>query len=110
LDDYFADSPIVLVFGASEDKDVAGMFSELLPRVREVIATRSIHPRAISPAHLVEFAQPFGVRVSDLPTVEEALDEALQAAGDDALLLVTGSIFVVAGVREAWMRKGYNER
>jgi folylpolyglutamate synthase/dihydropteroate synthase len=34
----------------------------------------------------------------------------LNTAGDDALLLVTGSIFVVAGVREAWMKKGMNER
>jgi len=110
LDEYFADWPIVLVFGASEDKDIAGMFTELLPRVRQVIATQSIHPRAISPAQLVELAQPFGVSVSDVPTVEEALDGALIAAGDDALLLVTGSIFVVAGVREAWLKNGYNER
>ena len=110
LDDYFADWPIVLVFGASEDKDIAGMFTELLPRVRQVIATQSIHPRAMSPAQLVELARPFGVSVSDVPTVEEALDGALNTAGDDALLLVTGSIFVVAGVREAWMKKGYNKR
>jgi dihydrofolate synthase/folylpolyglutamate synthase len=106
LDDYFPGLPIVLVFGASEDKDVAGMFTELLPRVRQVIATQSIHPRAKSPAQLVELAQPFGVSVSDVSTVEEALDRALNAAGNDALLLVTGSIFVVAGVREAWMKKG----
>jgi dihydrofolate synthase/folylpolyglutamate synthase len=110
LDDYFPDWPIVLVFGASEDKNVAGMFTELMPRVREVIATQSIHPRAISPAHLVELARPFGVRVSDVSTVEDALDMALHAAGNDALLLVTGSIFVVAGVRETWMKKGNNER
>jgi dihydrofolate synthase/folylpolyglutamate synthase len=110
LDDYFADWPIVLVFGASEDKDVAGMFTELLPRVRQVIATQSIHPRAMSPAQLVVLARPFGVSVSDVSTVEEALDGALNAAGEDALLLVTGSIFVVAGVREAWMKKGINER
>ena len=110
LDDYFADWPIVLVFGASEDKDVAGMFAELLPRVREVIATQSIHPRAMSPAHLVELARPFGVTVSDVSTVEQALDGALRAAGDDALVLVTGSIFVVAGVRATWMQKVINER
>jgi dihydrofolate synthase / folylpolyglutamate synthase len=104
LDDYFPGWPIVLVFGASEDKNVSGMFAELLPRVREVIATQSIHPRAMSPAHLVELARVYGVGVSDVPTVEEALTKALQVAGNDALLLVTGSIFVVAGVREAWMK------
>lgn len=106
LDDYFPDMPVVLIFGASEDKDIAGMFVELMPRVRTVIATQSIHPRAMSPARLVELAQPFGVPVLAVPTVEEALDKALAEAGDNALMLVTGSIFVVAGVREAWMKKG----
>ncbi|MDZ4158252.1 MAG: folylpolyglutamate synthase/dihydrofolate synthase family protein, partial [Anaerolineaceae bacterium] len=41
IDDYLAGQPVILIFGASEDKDVAGMFSELLPRVRMVIATES---------------------------------------------------------------------
>jgi dihydrofolate synthase/folylpolyglutamate synthase len=110
LDDIFPGWPIVLVFGASEDKDVAAMFNELLPRVREVIATQSIHPRAMSPVQLVGLAQPYGVPVLGVSTVEEALEKALISVGDDALLLVTGSIFVVAGVREAWMKKGYRER
>ncbi len=109
LDDYFPGWPVVLVFGASEDKDIAGMFGELLPRVRRVIATQSIHPRAMSPAHLVELARPFGVPVQDTPTVEQALETALQTAGDEALVLVTGSIFVVAGVREVWI-KGMNKK
>jgi dihydrofolate synthase/folylpolyglutamate synthase len=110
LDDYFPNWPIVLVFGASEDKNVAGMFAELLPRVRQVIATKSIHPRAMSPEQLVALAQPFGVPVSGESTVEDALAAALRAAGDEALVLVTGSIFVVAGVSAAWLKTGYYER
>jgi len=48
----------------------------------------------MSPARLVELARPFGVMVSDVSTVEQALDEGLDAAGEDALLLVTGSILL----------------
>lgn len=114
LDDFFPDLPIILLFGASEDKNVTGMFTELLPRVRQCFATQSIHPRAMSPAHLKELAKQFRVPVTSVSTVEEALDEALLAAGEDGLLLVTGSIFVVAGVKEAWMArektKGHDER
>jgi dihydrofolate synthase/folylpolyglutamate synthase len=109
LDDYLPGQRVILVFGASEDKDIAGMFVELLPRVHRVIATQSIHPRAMSPAHLVELARPFGVPVQDTSTVEHALETAVQTAGEDALLLVTGSIFVVAGVREVWIR-GMNKK
>lgn len=102
LEDYFPGRPIILVFGASEDKDVHGMFAELLPRVQQVIATRSFHPRALEPEVIAELAHQFGTPVKIIGAVEEALEEALVLAGEEAMILVTGSIFVVAGVRETW--------
>ncbi|MEJ2300555.1 MAG: bifunctional folylpolyglutamate synthase/dihydrofolate synthase [Anaerolineales bacterium] len=102
LDDYFPGYPVVLVFGASEDKDINGMFAELLPRVRQVIATQSVHPRALDPEKLVNLAHQFGRPAKIVPTVEGALEEALRLAEGEAVVLITGSIFVVAGVRQAW--------
>jgi dihydrofolate synthase/folylpolyglutamate synthase len=102
LDDYFPGYPVVLVFGASEDKDINGMFAELLPRVRQVIATQSVHPRALDPEKLVKLAHQFGRPAKLVPTVEGALEEALRLAEGEAVVLITGSIFVVAGVRQAW--------
>ncbi len=49
LDDYFPTRRVVLILGVSDDKDIAGMLDELLPRVSRVIATRSSHPRAALP-------------------------------------------------------------
>lgn len=106
LDDYFPGVPVVLVFGASEDKDIPGMFAELMPRVRQVIATRSYHPRAIEPEKLVEFAHHFGRPAKVIEKVEQSLDEAIALAGTDAMVLVTGSIFVAAAARDTW----YNRR
>lgn len=101
LDDYFPGRPVVMVFGASEDKDIHGMFTELLPRVDQVIATRSFHPRALEPDSIVELAHQFGQPARVNSTVEGALDEAIHLARkSDAVVLVTGSVFVVAGVRE----------
>ena len=60
LDDYFPGQPIILIFGASEDKDIDGMFAELMPRVKQVVATRSFHPRAIEPEELVTLAHGMG--------------------------------------------------
>ena len=102
LDDYFPGKPVVMVFGASEDKDVLGMFSELLPRVREVIAVKSFHPRAMEPEMLVDLAHQSGCPARIVLDVAEALDEALNLAGLDAIILVTGSIFVAAGARIHW--------
>ena len=102
LEDYFPGQPVILVFGASEDKDVEGMFAELMPRVRRVIATKSFHPRAMEPERLVELAHRYGRPAKIIADVADALEDAQQLARGEALVLVTGSIFVVAGARQAW--------
>ncbi len=104
LDDYFPTYPVVLVFGASVDKDVEGMFAELLPRVQHVIATRSVHPRAMDPQELVPLGAQFARPVQVIEPVEEALHAALTYAGETCLVLAAGSIFVAAAVRNAWQR------
>jgi dihydrofolate synthase/folylpolyglutamate synthase len=105
LDDYFPGQPVILVFGASEDKDVEGMFAELMPRVRQVIATRSYHPRSMHPEQLVTIAHRYGKPARVIPAVEDALDEALRQAEGDTMVLVTGSIFVAAGARHTWYNR-----
>ncbi len=114
LDEYFPQIGVVLVFGASEDKDIEGMMAELAPRVSQVVATRSFHPRAIEPQYLVDAAQKFGIPAHIVPDVPEALEEALRlvnasgaspTAEGTGMVLATGSIFIVAGVREAWLAR-----
>ena len=102
IEDYLPAKPVILVFGASEDKDVSGMFAELLPRVSQFIATQSIHPRAIEPDKLVDLAHQFGVRAKTIVPVEMAIKEALEMAGSDAAVIVGGSIFIAAAARDVW--------
>jgi dihydrofolate synthase/folylpolyglutamate synthase len=105
LDDYFPGMPVVMIFGASEDKDIEGMFAELMPRVRQVVATRSYHPRALDPEKIVVLAHRYGRPANLVTEIEAALIEALRLAEGDALVLATGSLFVAAGVRETWLKK-----
>jgi dihydrofolate synthase/folylpolyglutamate synthase len=102
LDDYLPETPVILVFGASEDKDVPGMFVELLPRVSRLIATQSVHPRAMEADKLVEIAHQFGSRAQAVLPLEDSLITACEMASDEAIVLVTGSIFVAAAARDAW--------
>jgi dihydrofolate synthase/folylpolyglutamate synthase len=108
VDEYFPRRPVVLVFGASEDKDIQGMLDELLPRVWQVMLVKSYHPRAADPEKLALLVQQAGKPVRIIPDVPEALHEALrmsespEAENGPALVLVTGSIFVAAGARIAW--------
>ena len=105
MDDYFSDKQVVLVFGVSEDKNVAGMLTELTPRISQVIATRSIHPRAMEPEKIAEIAKNHGLPVIVKRTVEEALEAAMLLSDGKKVVLATGSIFSAAGVRQAWFKK-----
>lgn len=107
LDDYLANRPVVLIFGASEDKDIEGMFTELLPRVDHLIFSRSFHPRAMEPERLAALAERFGKPMQVVEKVEDAvplaLAEAGKLAGGSGVVLAAGSIFIAAAVREVWM-------
>ncbi len=104
IEDYLPGKPVILLFGASEDKDINGMFAELMPRVKRVIATQSIHPRAIEAQKLVDLAHTYGVPAQAVLPLEKALETALELAGADSVVLAAGSLFIAAAVREAWQK------
>jgi dihydrofolate synthase/folylpolyglutamate synthase len=105
LGTYFQYERLILIFGASQEKDIDGMLRELLPLVHQVIITQAQHPRAAEVQSLREalFAQSCDPLLSN--SVAEALDCALRLAQDHDLICATGSLFVVAEVREAWARR-----
>jgi dihydrofolate synthase/folylpolyglutamate synthase len=105
LDTYFPGRKAILIFGASEDKDIAGMLKELIDHVDHVIFTRSFHPRAIEPKKLLEIVGSHDKPVQIVSEVEDALAEALRLAGDNRMVLVTGSIFIAAAVRHCWYNR-----
>lgn len=98
LREYFPGQRVTLIFGASSDKDVNGMLDELLPLATRVIFTQAVHPRAQDPEELVARA----IAAEAIPSVSRALRHALQSAAPDEVIVATGSLFVVAEVREAW--------
>jgi dihydrofolate synthase / folylpolyglutamate synthase len=107
MQEYFPERRATLVFGASEDKDIAGMLGELAPITRQIILTRSFHPRAAEPDQLAKLAQDCGLPARIVAEVADALDAALQSTNDNELTLATGSIFIATAVREVWLaRKG----
>lgn len=105
LEEYYPGKPVILIFGASEDKDIQGMLTELLPRVEEMIAVKSFHPRAIEPGKLVEMAQGMGHQDTYIEDIPKAIEKALHMVDEDGLILITGSIFVVAEARKYWEKK-----
>ena len=106
----FPNRPIVLVFGVSEDKNVAGMIEGLMPGTRMLICSKSTHPRAMDAEKLLAIAIQTGCPAIAIENIKEALEYAIEVAGDDGVVLVTGSIFVAATARIAWFENFTNYR
>ena len=91
------------MFGALADKDIPGMFEELLPHVATIIAVQPDHPRATPLEKLKELASPFSCEVVLAPEMFGVLDQARELAGEDGVILVTGSLTTVGELRADFM-------
>jgi dihydrofolate synthase/folylpolyglutamate synthase len=106
LDFYFADKKAYLIFGASEDKNVPGMFAELKPKIKKTIITRANHPRALETERICLLAEQAGIEFEVIAPVSGALARALElSALDGEIVLSAGSMFVTAEVMSAWKKR-----
>ena len=103
LEEHFPDRMITLIFGASEDKNIPGMFAEMKPKIKRLIVTRADHPRALEPETISELAQQAGLESEVVSSVEAAFGRALELSEKDgSIVLSAGSMFVTAEVMMAW--------
>jgi len=104
LREWFPGQRWVLIFGASVDKNVAGMIKELLPISDYVITTRSDHPRAAAPVELADTVASVGGGAEIRVNMRKSLRRGLAMVTPGSGLLVTGSVHLVADAREEWAR------
>ncbi len=92
---YFPPANKVLVVGIASDKDIPGIIKELAPVFKTVITTRSKSPRSAKPEFIAaEFAK-YGITAQTSESVKQAVEEARKKVGENGLILVTGSLYVV---------------
>ena len=100
LEQYFNNQKAVFVIGASSDKDITGIAKVLVPVAGSVIATRSRNVRAMAPELITaEFAKE-NIATEITPDVVAAITRAVSLAGENGLVCITGSLFVVAEALE----------
>jgi dihydrofolate synthase/folylpolyglutamate synthase len=89
---------LTMVFGVMRDKAVQEMTEILFPIADSVIATHADNPRAASPAEIRQAAARIsgGTNIEEAEDVASALAQARKQAGRSGLIVVTGSIYVVA--------------
>jgi len=84
-----------IVFGTVADKDLSGVLP-LLPRAARYYFCAADIPRALPAEELARSAAEAGRAGAAYPSVDAACAAARAAAEPDALVVITGSIFVVA--------------
>ena len=91
----------MLVFGTTQDKDVAGMLACLLRFFDEAVFTQySNNPRAVPAEQLSAAAQAItGRQYPVYPQPEQAWRFARSAAGPDDLICITGSFYLAGQMR-----------
>ena len=88
---------LVAVVSILDDKDAAGMLRALLSHAEHVVFTRTRNPRALPPATLASLWAQLGGGEPELEAdPRRALARARELAGAGAVVLATGSIYLVA--------------
>lgn len=103
LDESFSVARRVLVFAATQDKDIDGMLRVLLGHFDHVIFTRyANNPRNVPPEELQARREGPGVKAATseiAPTSADAWDAVHRLAQPNDLICVTGSFFLAAEIR-----------
>ena len=96
IDRHFSDREVWIIFGVMRDKDVAEIAGVLFPAARKVILTRANQQRSLETETIRELCPHPQTQICD--SVQEAL-QLLKQAPPDAVIFITGSLFVVGEAR-----------
>ena len=95
LSERYEDRPLIFVFGAMGDKAISDMAEILFPIAERIIATRPENPRAASAEEIQQAGSRTGAEIEAVEDVKQALERARIVAGQAAVLVITGSIYLV---------------
>ncbi|MFW6148284.1 MAG: glutamate ligase domain-containing protein, partial [Atribacterota bacterium] len=102
---------IIAILGIFSDKDYPGIIKNIVPFVDQVVFTMANNPRATPTRVLAREAEKYITpdKIMEKPTVDSAIHKALQIAGEDDVVCVTGSLYTV-GEAEAYFLKRKNSQ
>jgi dihydrofolate synthase / folylpolyglutamate synthase len=105
LSERYDDRPLIFVFGAMRDKAISEMMEILFPLADRVIVTRPENPRSASPEEIRQAGSRTGTEIETVPEIGAALERARSVSGLEAVVVVTGSIYLV-GEAMRWLGVG----
>jgi dihydrofolate synthase/folylpolyglutamate synthase len=98
LSERYEGRPLIFLFGAMRDKAIGEIAEILFPLADKVIATQPENPRAATPQEIQQAAVRSGAEIEAVENVQRAIERARGLAGAGAVMVVTGSIYMVGEV------------
>jgi dihydrofolate synthase / folylpolyglutamate synthase len=100
-DGFAVDGPTVAVVGMLRGRDPSALLAALAPAgIERVVACAPDSPRAVAAAEVAHAATGLGLRAEAAPSVTAAVERALGLVPPEGMVVVAGSLYVVAGARE----------
>ena len=94
VDKYFTNIKIIYIMGVFRDKEYDKMIEILSPTMHKVYTVQSSNPRAIPSDELSRYFKEAGVDSESKKDVRLALDSAMEAADDDSVIIVCGTLSI----------------
>jgi dihydrofolate synthase/folylpolyglutamate synthase len=92
-------APLVMVLGIMADKDYTTILGLLTPHADQVVFSRPKYPRAANPEDLAK-AAPKKTQYKVEQDLKKAMRLADELAGENGVVLITGSLFTVGEARD----------
>ncbi len=96
VEQYFKHKKVITIVGFSANKNIEGMAKQIKRLNGEVFVTKSTHPRAADVNHVEVAFNKQGIDVTKFDDIRNALMSAKKIVGKSDLILITGSLFIVA--------------
>lgn len=104
LEGFAVDGPKVAIVGMLRGRDPSAMLSAIAPvGIQTVFACAPNSPRAIAPEVIAEAGRALGLEMEVASSVDEAIALARPQVPEDGMLLVAGSLYVVADARTVFV-------
>lgn len=95
----FSYKKLIIVFGVFRDKDYEAMIKKLAAHADRLIITYAESERSLPPADLLPIARRYKKTAQAVEKPIDALKKALDMASANDLICVTGSLYLVGGVK-----------
>lgn len=95
LSERYPERRLVFVFGVMRDKAMREIAEILFPLADQVIAVRASNPRAASTEEIRAAGERISTGITAEATVAAAMNRARERAGENGVVVITGSIYIV---------------